>query len=97
MASNRVQDLNGSWFICPYPNASTGGLREGAIESLRISDYSPIYSDGKVIAGKIIAYNGEPERYTTFITPEALNALEKDLEFRRDHGEIPGAKSPHTP
>ena len=72
----------------------TGGLREGVIESLRISDYSPIYSDGKVIAGKIIAYNGEPERYTTFITPEALNALEKYLEFRRDHGEILNAKSP---
>jgi integrase len=72
----------------------TGGLREGVIESLKISDYSPVYSDGKVIAGKIIAYNGEPERYTTFITPEALNALEKYLEFRRDHGENLGATSP---
>ncbi|MGH9974497.1 MAG: tyrosine-type recombinase/integrase, partial [Nitrososphaeraceae archaeon] len=72
----------------------TSGLREGAIESLRISDYSPIYSDGKIVAGKIIAYNGEQERYTTFITPEALNALEKYLEFRRDHGEILGYQSP---
>jgi len=66
----------------------TSGLREGAIESLRISDYSPIYSDGKLVAGKIVVYNGEPERYTTFVTPEALNALERYLEFRRDHGEI---------
>lgn len=72
----------------------TGGLREGVIDSLRIYDYSPVYSDGKVVAGKIIAYNGEPERYTTFITPEALNALEKYLEFRRDHGEILGSTSP---
>ena len=72
----------------------TSGLREGAVESLRISDYSPIYSDGKVVAGKIIIYNGEPERYTTFITPEALNALERYLEFRRDHGEILGYQSP---
>ena len=72
----------------------TGGLREGAIESLSISDYSPVYFDGKVIAGKIIAYNGEPERYTTFITPESLNALEKYLEFRRDHGEILATTSP---
>jgi len=72
----------------------TSGLREGAIESLRISDFSPLYSDGKVVAGKIIVYNGEPERYTTFITPEALNSLEKYLEFRRDHGEILGHRSP---
>ena len=49
----------------------TSGLREGAVESLRISDYSAIYSDGKVIAGKIVVYNGEPERYTTFITPRS--------------------------
>jgi integrase len=72
----------------------TSGLREGAIASLRISDYSPVYSNGKVVAGKIIVYNGEPERYTTFITTEALNALEKYLEFRRDHGEILGFHSP---
>jgi integrase len=68
----------------------TSGLREGAIGSLKISDYSPISSDGKIVAAKIIAYNGEPERYTTFITPEALNTLERYLEFRRDHGEILG-------
>ncbi len=72
----------------------TGGLREGVIESLRISDYSTIYSDGKIVAGKIIAYNGEPEKYTTFVTPEALNALEKYLEFRRDHGEKLSHTSP---
>ena len=72
----------------------TSGLREGAIESLRISDYSPIHSGGKIVAGKIIAYNGEPERYTTFITQEALNALEKYLEFRRDHGEVLTYQSP---
>lgn len=71
----------------------TSGLREGAIASLRISDYSPIHSDGKIVAGKITVYNGEPERYTTFITPEALSALERYLEFRRDHGELLGFKS----
>lgn len=69
-------------------------IEEGAVESLRISDYSPIHSDGKVVAGKIVVYNGEPERYTTFVTPEALNALERYLEFRRDHGEILGNQSP---
>jgi integrase len=42
----------------------------------------------------ITAYNSEPERYTTFITPEALNSLEKYLEFRRDHGEVLSYQSP---
>ena len=72
----------------------TSGLREGAIESLRISDHSPIHSGEKIVAGKIIAYNNEPERYTTFITPEALNSLEKYLEFRRDHDEVLSYQSP---
>ena len=34
-----------------------------------------------------MVYNGEPERYFTFITQEAFLAVEKYLEFRRDHGE----------
>lgn len=34
-----------------------------------------------------MVYNGEPERYFTFITQEAYLAVEKYLEFRRDHGE----------
>jgi integrase len=35
----------------------------------------------------LIIYNGDPERYTTFITPEACFALDKYLNFRKEHGE----------
>lgn len=72
----------------------TSGIREGAIQSLTISDWSAIHRNNALVAGKLIVYNGEPERYTTFITQEAYLAVEKYLEFRRDHGEELGYKSP---
>lgn len=72
----------------------SSGIREGAIESLKVSDWSPIYRDKKLIGGKLVVYNGEPERYITFITQEAYIAVEKYLEFRRDHGEELGHNSP---
>jgi hypothetical protein len=46
------------------------------------------------VAGKLVVYNGEPERYFTFITPECYLAIEKYLEFRRDNGEELGRNSP---
>ncbi|MGH9953635.1 MAG: hypothetical protein ACRD5J_18615, partial [Nitrososphaeraceae archaeon] len=72
----------------------SSGIREGAIKSLTISDWAPIYRDNKLVAGKLLVYNGEPERYFTFITQEAYLAVEKYLEFRRDHGEELGHDSP---
>jgi hypothetical protein len=41
-----------------------------------------------------VVYNGEPERYFTFITPECYHAIEKYLEFRQEHGEELGTISP---
>jgi hypothetical protein len=41
-----------------------------------------------------MVYNGEPERYFTFITQETYLAVEKYLEFRPDHGEEPGYNLP---
>lgn len=72
----------------------SSGIREGAIESLTISDWSAIRRDNKLIAGKLVVYNGEPEKYTTFITEEAYIGVEKYLDFRREHGEELGHKSP---
>ena len=72
----------------------TSGVREGSIHSLTISDWSPVYSENKLVAGKLVVYNGEPERYFTFITPECYLAIEKYLEFRRDNGEELGRNSP---
>jgi integrase len=72
----------------------SSGIREGAIEYFKISDYTPIERDGKKIAGRLTVYNGDPERYVTFINAAASDALDKYLEFRREHGEIISNDSP---
>jgi integrase len=72
----------------------SSGIREGAIEMLRIGDYVPIKKNGKTVAGKLIVYSGEPEQYFAFITFEAAAALEKYIEYRKQHGEDNNSKSP---
>ena len=72
----------------------TSGIREGSIQTLTISDWSPIHRNGKLVAGRLVVYNGEPERYFTFITAECYRSIEKYLEFRRDNGEELGHNSP---
>jgi integrase len=65
----------------------SSGIRLGAWDYLRWGDITPIRKDDKVIAAKIIVYRGEPEQYTSFITPEAYEALEGYIDFRMEHGE----------
>lgn len=65
----------------------SSGVQEGAIEYFKISDYTHIEIDGRIVAGRLVVYNGEPDRYVTFVSPEACYALDKYLEFRREHGE----------
>ena len=72
----------------------SSGVREGAIEYFQIQDYSPIERDDKVVAGRLVVYRGEPEMHVTFITSEAVNALDKYIQFRKDHGEQIHRKSP---
>jgi integrase len=67
----------------------SSGIREGAIPQLKVNDYTR--SEG---AGRLVVYNGYPERYVTFISPEACNALDKYLTFRTQHGEMISADSP---
>ena len=55
----------------------SSGVREGAIEGLKIKDYSPIEVDGKFVSGRLVVYNGDPESYITFISAEACYALDK--------------------
>ena len=73
---------------------ASSGIREGAIEHLHVSDYDTIKQGEKTVAGRLIVYNGEPERYVTFISPEACDALDKYLESRREHGENIKSNSP---
>ncbi|MFZ0513661.1 MAG: hypothetical protein WAM14_18790, partial [Candidatus Nitrosopolaris sp.] len=62
----------------------SSGIREGAVEQLKVGDYTRIEG-----IGRLIVYNGDPERYVTFVSPEASDALD-----RRQHGEMVSADSP---
>jgi integrase len=72
----------------------SSGIREGAIEMLRIGDYEAIKRNDKTVAGKVNVYSGEPEQYLAFITFEAATALRKYIEYRREHGEDTSSTSP---
>jgi hypothetical protein len=72
----------------------SSGIREGAIEYFTVNDYNHIERQEKILAGRLLVYNGDPERYTSFITPEACNAIERYLDFRREHGEEIKSSSP---
>ena len=72
----------------------SSGIREGAIENFKVEDYTQIKREGKMLAGRLKVYNGDPDRYITFITPEACQALDKYLEFREEHGEEIKMNSP---
>jgi integrase len=66
----------------------SSGIREGAIEQLKVGDYTQIKVEGeKIVAGRLVVYSGDPEQYITFISAEACHALDKYLDFRREHGE----------
>jgi integrase len=65
----------------------SSGIREGAIEHLKVNDYTQIKRDEKMVAGRLVIYSGDPEMHISFITPEACHAVNKYLEFRREHGE----------
>jgi integrase len=66
----------------------SSGIREGAIEHLTVGDYSIIeIGKQKPAAGRLVVYGRDPEQYTAFISPEACHALDKYLDFRREHAE----------
>lgn len=67
----------------------SSGIREGAIELLKVNDYIRINR-----VGRLTVYDGDPEKYVTFISPEACTALDKYLNFRKEHGENVSDDSP---
>jgi integrase len=68
---------------------ASSGVREGAIPHLKLGDLEP--QQGCV---KVLVYRGDPEEYVTFITPEAWEALQDYLEWRRRRGEKITVNSP---
>jgi len=66
----------------------SSGIRIGAWEFLKWKNIIPIYNEKKkIIAAKIIVYDGEPERYFSFISPQAYDALKGWMDFRAIQGE----------
>jgi len=61
----------------------SSGIREGAVETLHVGDYTPIRNNGQITAGRLVVYGGHPEQYVAFITFETCVALDKYLEFRK--------------
>jgi integrase len=73
---------------------ATSGIRIGAWDYLTVGDVQPIEKEGRIVAAKLTVYKGEPEQYTTFITPEAYFALKQWLDFRQRSGERLSDSSP---
>ncbi len=67
----------------------SGAFRIGAWNYLKWKHVTPIKSEktGKIISAKMNIYFGEPEEYYSFITPEAYDALEEYIMFRKNSGE----------
>ena len=70
--------------------ASTG-MRIGAIPDLRLEHLTKIENYSLY---QITVYQGHPEEYITFCTPECRNAIDNYLNYRERCGEILAPKSP---
>ncbi|MDG7001233.1 MAG: hypothetical protein JRN15_19220, partial [Nitrososphaerota archaeon] len=69
------------------------GVRVGSYNWLRMRDLTEIQVEGLTI-GRIVVYRGEPEQYTSFLTPETLTSIRAYLEYRQRHGEVLTETSP---
>lgn len=65
----------------------SSGIRLGAWNYLKWKHITPIEREGKIVAARIIVYQGDPEQYISFITPEAFFELEKWINHRKQSGE----------
>lgn len=66
----------------------SSGIRLGAFDYLRWKHIKPIRdNNGTVIAASLLVYATDQEQYSTFITPEAYEALESWMNYRKEHGE----------
>ena len=73
---------------------ASSGVRIGSIPDLKIGHVKPVTEKGNSVAASVLVYAGDREQYTTFITPEAYEALEKYLQFRKRCGETITDASP---
>ncbi|MDW0215577.1 MAG: hypothetical protein QOA56_03715, partial [Nitrososphaeraceae archaeon] len=96
-ANDRIPTIDEILGVLKYPDRRikpvlytmiSSGIRIGAWEWLKWKNIIPIYDNKKtVIVAKIIVYDGEPDQYFSFITPEAYWSLKEWMEFREKQGE----------
>ena len=72
----------------------SSGMRLGGICGLKLEDYEKIDTEDKKTIGKLSVYHGELEQYETFISAEAVKAVDAYLAFRRKSGESLTDSSP---
>ena len=72
----------------------SSGIREGSLEGLFVRHLAPVERNGSIVAARLVAYQGEPEEYLTFLTPEAYLAIQDYFSYRRRSGEVVGPDSP---
>jgi hypothetical protein len=72
----------------------TSGVREGAIEYMKVRHIQPIAMNGEVVAAKLKVYAGEPEEYISFVTRECWDAVKEYLKFREEHEDHVNPDSP---
>jgi integrase len=102
-ADDRIPTLEEIRKLVEYPDRrikaivytmASSGIRVGAWDYLQWGHIRPIEnSDGEVIAAKMIVYAGEDEEYFTFISPEALRALQEWMSYRQSSGECTSENS----
>lgn len=66
----------------------SSGIRLGAWDYIQWKHITPMKNEkGEIVAAKLVVYPGDIEQYYTFITPEAYNALNEWMNFRKSYGE----------
>lgn len=95
-ADDRAPTLHEIRKIVEYPDrrikpviftmASTG-IRVGAWDYLKYGHITPIERGGKLVAAKVLVYEGTPDSYVCFMTTEAYREVEAWMNFRKLCGE----------
>jgi integrase len=75
----------------------SSGIRVGAFDYLKLKHVIPIENENKeIIAAKLVVYAGEDDQHVTFITPEAYQAIQEYMDFRKLHEEKISGVLAHT-
>ena len=70
-----------------YVAMVSSGIRVGAWDYLRWGNIRPIEQDGKIVAARMVVYDGEDDAYITFITQSAYRELAQWMKYREEAGE----------